>query len=552
MVDRAPLGLAPDEKRRLLQQLLRQRGVAPGHPVRQELRDAQAIPHAAPSIVRGLGEPRKADSDYDVIVIGAGVGGLAAAGSLARAGYRVLVLERRSVVGGCCSTFRRGHFVFDVAVHVIGGCAPDDLIGRWLDDLGVGDEIQLHRLASVYTVDVAGEKIELPANLDELAETLCRVSPSDAAAINRLVEEIRTLGRGMLEGSDQRKRIVWQQTERVSWNEFLSERLRSVKPVLLLNSLCIYAGMEPERLSAASMISTLSTYDRGAYYPGGSSQQFAETLAKGVRRWGGEIRRKAAVERVLLKDGAVAGVRLVKGETITAPVVISNADGTKTFLEMIGAEHLPATFRGEVGQLERSMSAVCLYAGLREGEWEAPAHETVYFPRWAPLTADGFYYVPGRTDPHPGALVSAPTVTDPSLAPAGCHVVSIMIPVDAQAVEAVRTERGKGFIEDDLLGLMERLIPGSTSCIKYLETATPHTIERYTNNSGGSIYGWAKSSSQRWNNSAGPITPIPGLYLAGHWTPRAHGVYGSFYSGYATARALIEARERPGLIATRA
>lgn len=477
---------------------------------------------------------------YDVIVIGAGVGGLAAAGLLARAGYSVLVLERHAVVGGCCSTFRRAHFIFDAAVHAIGGCSSDDIIGQWLNDMEVAQEIEFVRLDPFYTINIAGEKLEIPANLHELKHALLTLSPNDASAIQQVIDEIEMFGSYLLDQNNPKQNAyVLEQTARRSWSEFLAGRFTAIQPEVVLNSLCLYAGVEPDRVSAAFMLGVIYSYHRGAYYPIGSTQHFVNTLARAIRLWGGEIKRKATVAKVLINEQGAYGVRLANGDELTARVIISNADACKTLLEWIGSVHLPTAYIRRLQRAERSASAITMYLGVREGQWEIPAHETFYFPGWKKISMRDLYYHPAQQAVSPVLSICVPTHSDPGLAPAQHQILAITTLAQAEVVEGIRDQHGKTFIEQDFLKHIEQHLPGVISCIRFQEMATPRTVERYTNNGAGAIYGWEKTT-EHWEGGIRQKTPIPHLYLAGHWTQGVHGVYGAFRSGITVAQMIVK------------
>jgi phytoene dehydrogenase-like protein len=492
-------------------------------------------------------------ADYDVIVIGAGVGGLAAAGLLAHAGRRVLVLERHAVVGGCCSTFRRAHFIFDAAVHAIGGCRSDDIIGSWMETLNVEQAIEFIPLEPFYTVRIGQEALAVPASLDELGVLLRSLAPQEAAGIARFIETVKILGQGLLDQSvptpvSLRHMELLSQIVRMSWLAFLEAHFSSRRLLTLMTALCVYAGLDASSVSALFMASVLYSYHRGAYYPRGSTQRFADTLALAVRQHGGEILRRATVSRILVDAAGVRGARFIhKRELyeVYAPVIISNADAYKTLGELIEPEWLPKGLLRRVQGLERSVSALCLYLAVDGRRLALDAHETFYLPSWNPLTAERFYYQPTAASAElPGMALCIPTLTDRSLAPAEHHVVSLVALARATEVEALRDRHGKSFIETRLLQYAETLLPGVTRQIRYKELATPRTVERYTNNSAGAIYGWAKSV-QQWPLKLGPATPLKGLFLAGHWTGGGHGVYGAFRSGVTAARAVLNG-ERGG------
>jgi phytoene dehydrogenase-like protein len=326
--------------------------------------------------------------------------------------------------------------------------------------------------------------------------------------------------------------------------EYLSSYLTEPQLITLLSGLCIYGGVEPQHASALFMIAMFYSYHQGAYYPMGSTQRFVDTLAQAIRRHGGTIRRRATVQKILVdRREGVTGVQLTTGEEFTAHTVISNADATKTLNTMLTDGQLPNSLQRRLKRAEYGPSAVALYLAVRDGEWSTriQSHETFYLPDWQPLTAKHFYYRPGQPS-HPYVFsLSVPSLSEPALAPAGHHVISLTGLAHTAEIEQIREEQGKAVIEQDICAHLERLLPGVNACIIYREVATPRTFERYTSNGQGAIYGWAKNT-QHFTNGLSIQSPIKGLYLAGHWTQGAHGVYGSFLAGVAVAQKIQRAQ----------
>jgi len=138
---------------------------------------------------------------------------------------------------------------------------------------------------------------------------------------------------------------------------------------------------------------------------------------------------------------------------------------------------------------------------------------------------------------HPSGLsISVPTLVDSSLAPAGEHIITAttLIPYDLGA--SWRTEKAR--YADRLLEELEAVFPSVRSHITFAEGASPRTMERYTLNLTGAIYGWEVSPKQVGRRRLPHVTPIRGLYLSGHWTQPGGGVYGVVASGLETARAV--------------
>ncbi|KEO82724.1 phytoene desaturase family protein [Tumebacillus flagellatus] len=478
--------------------------------------------------------------ELDVIVIGAGLGGLTTAALLAKQGANVLVLERHYVVGGCASTFRRHRCVFDAAVHLIGGLEPGGFTHRILQELDVLDRLPLVEVSPMYRVQIGSDHYDIPADLDEFARSLSAWFPDEAAAIEETMMEIKDLGTGVFfpkQLSLQRLRRM-PEVNRTTVQSYLHGRFRNPRIPFLITSLFPYIGVTPDEMETLTFMAVLASYHGGAYYIEGSTQKLADALAYAVERDGGRVKLRTEVEQILIEDGRAVGVRTKRGEEFRASTVVSNADMRTTFTRMIAPSDLPSHLHREVHRMIPSHSALLLYAALRNDGWtQQLPHELIVYPH-ENFSRDCNSFNP--LEPVPGSwfVLTCPSKSDPSLAPEGTAVVSIMMGCEADFVEQLRETRGKDFLTDAALQAIEHHLPGLRERVTFLETATPRTITRYTGNSDGAIYGWKRSACQPFSRSAKGTTAIPGLFAAGHWTTAGHGVFGTMRSARLAAKAI--------------
>ncbi|TMA36189.1 MAG: NAD(P)/FAD-dependent oxidoreductase [Deltaproteobacteria bacterium] len=465
---------------------------------------------------------------YDAIVVGSGLGGLTCAALLARAGRRVLIVERHDRPGGYAHAFRRRGYRFDSAVHLVSGCEPVPFEGGGvlhdlLSELGVRERCDFVRVDPCYRVEWPGMTLDAPCELERFAEAHAERFPREAKGIRGFLEDCLTIrgeasraeeqGAGPLRRPERFPLLL--RYRRATLAQVLGARVEDPAARAALAALWPYLGLPPSRVSFLYFATMLTSYVAdGAYYCRGSFQAFADALVAAAVGSGGELLLRAPVRRILVEQGRAVGVLLENGQCVRAPVVISNADARQTVDELCGAEHFPARYLNDLGAADLAHETF-LYPG--------PDHEAAHAsglggaPNWLSLTV--------------------PTLVDPSLAPAGQHLLVLTTLVDGHAgapwreLKAPRTEA--------LLRRAERRLPGLRDSLRLAEAATPRTMERYTRNRDGAIYGFDVTPAQVGPGRLDNRTPLAGLYLAGHWTRPGGGVAGVVRSGVRTANLVL-------------
>ncbi len=490
-----------------------------------------------------IAEPGDADS-YDVAVIGTGLGGLTTAAILARSGKRVFAAERHDRVGGYAHSFRRGPYLFDAAVHLVGGCENGGLIDLLLESVGVRDRCEFADVNPCYEAHFPGFSLSAPSGLDDLIETYSHAFPTQGDGIATFLREcssIRSETRGMLS------------SDRASGGDSLSEfpslqryRRRTVSQVLdplvtdqraraALTTLWPYVGLPPQRLSFLYWASMLMSYiEDGAYYCKGTFQTLASALADAVRESGGTVALRSPVREVTTDASGVSGIILENGERIATRTVVSNADAQQTVQQLVGPEHFSSRFRRSLRRMKPSLSALVAYIATDLPRDRLPqAHETFYFDTWDHQAS----YDASAAGRPSWYTLTIPTAVDPGLAPAGesLLVFTTLLPFDAVS----NWRDAKADYTDRITAAIDERIPGLSSRVKVMEVGTPKTMRRYTSNYDGAIYGWELSPSQTGPGRPAVDPPLPGLYLAGHWTRPGGGVYGVVTSGVMAARAIL-------------
>lgn len=481
---------------------------------------------------------------YDVVVIGSGLGGLSAGALLARAGLRVAVVERNEAPGGYAQPFQRGGCLFDPAIHFTMDAGPGGFIPRVLDHLGVADRVEFRALAHTYQARYPGLTFDAPPGRRAFLELHQRLFPQQANGLARLFDARRDMfaelaalpqqvGPGELDAAMAAAPLVFKYRLSTA-AEVLGEFLDDPACAAAVASIWPYVGSPPSRMSFLLFNQMLETLHHGTYYPRGGFGTLVDALTVAIRDGGGELLLGDEVRRVLVADGRAAGVETAGGAVLPARAVVSNADARHTFADLVGWDLLPDALRRRFGRYRLAPSAFVLYGVLHAD------------PADLGLTYEGFVFGSWDQDAiwgdvqqaRPGGIwVTVPTLADPDLAPRGTHLGVVTSLVRADADGEWRTRRQTQ--ADALLTAVEAGVPGWRDAFEVIEMATPDTLFRYGRNSGGAAYGWENTPAQTASKRLPHRSPLPGLYLSGHWSEEGTSSLRTLTSGRATAAMIV-------------
>jgi prolycopene isomerase len=481
--------------------------------------------------------------DYDVIIIGAGLGGMVCGTLLARTGLRVAVFEKKATVGGCCTSFTRNDFTFDLSVQSIGGCREEGRVWRLLDDLGVQESLELIPLEPAREYHFPDMKILQYADLDTHVDYLSSLFPQEENGIKAVYGIYRSLSEEIdrfpyslawFDPSHFEEEFPFTYRYREeTLQDVLDAHIKDPQLKVILGVRSSYALLPPSSFSVIAMASLEMSYLQGGVAVlKGKMEDLPLLLAKEFLRRGGTLHTRHEVKDIMVEEGKAMGVRLKSGETATAHIMVSNADATATFLSMIGDRFLPPGWLKRLKGMKPSFSYFIIYLGV-EGHLDLSCSNNEVFPQYD-LEEEYRFLEEGQIPPSPPCYLLAPSLVNPSHAPQGYSTVCLSYKAPYRLAGGWDSGAKETFGEQ-LIAQAEGLIPDLRRKIVLDVSASPLTIERMTGNRWGAAYGWAQIPRQAGIYRLNRVSPIDGLYLAGHWTAPGGGVAAAMASGQITA-----------------
>lgn len=502
--------------------------------------------------------PAKENGAYDVIVVGAGLGGLACAGYLAKNGFKVLLLEQYDVPGGYATSFPRGSdkgdFLCEVSLHssVLGSGDTRAL----LMDLDIWDKVELIAHPHAWSSRFPGLAVDIPAKcgLKGFERQMADMFPAERQGLTdyfgmwqRVMDESAALGKG-LSASDEARfpqvfPTLWAIRDKTV-GQLLDDHIHDPRLKALLGQSCSYYGLPPSRLSAFYYLEPTGDYiENGGSYIKGTSQSLSNALAKVITTAGGEVRYGVRVESIVLANGRATGVKTSAGQEFKAKAVVCNASAPQVFNKLLPQGSIAQDEINKLNTYTFSPGSVIVWLGLdRDITKQFPYPEVSYY---ASLDLDANYKEAMQAHfDRSGFSLMVYDNLDQGFSPQGCTSLSIVascshdvwkdMEADYLAGNSPAYTKKKQELTDLLIAQAEKLaIPGLSGMIIMSESATPLTNYRFTLNPGGALYGYNQSVDNSFMTRLPNKTTVPGVYLASAWGSPGGGYGGVLLGGKA-------------------
>ncbi len=484
----------------------------------------------------------------DVLVIGAGLGGLAAAMRLQAAGYRTLVIEARERPGGRAYRLEDGGHVWDMGPTLV--TLPSLFRELWgAAGADFDEDVELLPLRPYYRVVFAdSSSVEYGGGDD--ADAVAALAPEDAPAVSRFLRRTaRIYDRAFGELARQpflsiadflrvvpelvrlgAHRSVYSLTRR----HFTDERVRA-----LFSFHPLFIGGNPLRASSVYSIVPHLERTEGVWYARGGTYAIVEAMVRRFRTLGGELLTGVPVDRILVEQGRAAGALLATGEEVRSRAVVSNADAPMTYLRLLGKEHRPKFWGWRLPRMRYSMSCYLLYLGL-DRTFPELAHHTIVMPPDYRSTLRHVFDGRGLP-PQLAFYVHTPSRTDPSVAPPGRETMYVLVPVPHEG-RGIDWERDEPAFRERVLRELERApgFAGLRASIAVLHAFTPRDFAERLRSFRGAAFSIEPTLFQSAAFRPRNRTEVPGLYLVGAGTHPGAGMPGVLLSAAITARLVGE------------
>jgi all-trans-retinol 13,14-reductase len=488
--------------------------------------------------------------EYDILVIGSGLGGLVSALILAKEGLKVCVLEKNNQYGGNLQTFSRDKLIFDTGVHYLGGLSEGQNLHQFFSYLEIMNDLDLQKMdENGYDRITFGEDYtEYPhaQGYKNFITQLSEYFPEEKENLESYCEELQDVcnqfPRYNVVGKDNyNEEILHLNTKRFIESITSNKKLQSV----LLGSNFLYAG-DSENVPFYVHALTVNSYIQSAYKCAKGGSQISKLLIRKLREYGADVYKHSEVSEMIFKDNILSSVKTRSGKEYSAKQFISNIE-IRSAIKLIGEERLKKSFLNRVLSWEPVSSCFSVYLVLKPNSVQS-FNYNIYHYSSEEMVWNAYRYSI-KSWPETYMLSSTPSKHHPEFAESLTAISYMDFDEVKEWENTINTvvdehERGKLYEKfkqekaEKMIAALEKKIPDLRNSIKKIYTSSPLSYRDYIGSFEGNMYGYIKSSENPLKTMVSPRTKIDNLFLTGQ-SVNMHGILGVTIGAFNTCAEIL-------------
>jgi phytoene dehydrogenase-like protein len=487
-----------------------------------------------------------------IIIIGAGIAGLAAGCYGQMNGYRTRIFELHYNPGGLCTSWKRKGYTIDGCIHWLVGSSPANSFYRIWEELGA---VQGRRMVDhdefMRVEGTDGKTFIIYTDVDRLEQHMKELAPADEEVIEEFIEGIHACIRsdlpiekapelyGPIDGLKLLSKMspflrVMRKWEKIPIQDFAQRFsdpfLRQAFPL----------SFDLPDFPMMGMLMTLAwMHQKSAGYPIGGSLEFSRAIEQRYLNLGGQIHYRSPVNKILVETDQAVAVRLADGTEHRGDIIVSAADGHSTIFGMLEGKYINDEIRGYYDNLPIFPPLVQVALGVARSFEGLP--NSIIYPLREPVT------IAGKEHKSVGVEIHN---FDPTLAPAGETVLKVMFDSNYDywkelSEDSARYQAEKEKIADEVIAVLDQRFPGLAGQVEMRDVATPMTWERYTGNWRASFEGWLITTQTLGMRMSKTLPGLENFYMAGQWVEPGGGVPTAAMSGRNVIQIICHQDKKP-------
>lgn len=490
--------------------------------------------------------------EFDIVIIGSGLGGLVSANILSKEGMSVLVLEKNQQFGGNLQTFSRDKCIFDTGVHYIGGLDTGQNLHKYFHYLGILDLLKIKKMDldgfDLVTFDDDPNEYPYAQGSENFVRQLSAFFPGEE-------ENIRAFYQKMKDACDHfplyrldsnntyvsQESLFSQKADQVIKDSTRNPKLRAV----LAGTNFLYAGIEDKTPFYVHALS-INSYIESAWRCLNGGSQIAKLLIREIRKNGGKVLKRKEVKSFHIENGEVKSVETQDGSIYSGKTFISNID-PKVTMDLLKDQPIRKSYLKRIKNIENTISSFSLYISLKKETFPYLNRNYYHFKQESNVWRSSFYEPENWPE---GYMVSMSAKTENDVWAEGISVLTYMRYEDVKEWESSfntvseKEERGERYEKfkaektEILLSELEKKFPNLRDCILSTYVATPLTYRDYIGSETGCLYGFVKDANFPMRSYLTPRTKIKNLLLTGQ-SINMHGILGVTISAVLTCSELV-------------